>query len=200
MPFRRKRRADTIGGYLSRQGSVRVASPLLAVTYSTLRADAVADFVATHYGLPGPIECRLLRRGFNDTFEVRAGDGSKDTQRLILRLSGRRARGESDVASETAFIAHLDREGVPVAAALPARDGSLFAMALAPEGRRPAVLFRYAEGRAPQAGSAADARTHGVTLAQIHDAAERFVAAGSERYRLDLDHLLHRPRSFVWRH
>jgi len=176
-----------------------VASPLLAVTYSTPRADAVADFVATHYGLPGPIECSLLRRGFNDTFEVRAGDGSKDTQRLILRLSGRRARGESDVASETAFIAHLDREGVPVAAAVPARDGSLFAMALAPEGRRPAVLFRFAEGRAPQAGSAADARAHGVTLARIHDAAETFVTPGSEGYRLDLGHLLHRPLSAVLR-
>jgi Ser/Thr protein kinase RdoA (MazF antagonist) len=199
MPFLRKHRADTIGGYLLRQGSVRVASPFLAVTYSTPCAEAVADFIAIHYGLPGPIECRLLRRGFNDTFEVRAGDGSKDTQRLILRLSGRRARGESDVASETAFIAHLDREGVPVAAAVPARDGSLFAMALAPEGRRPAVLFRYAQGRAPQDGSAADARAHGMTLARIHDAAERFVATGSERYRLDLDHLLHRPMSAVLR-
>jgi Ser/Thr protein kinase RdoA (MazF antagonist) len=36
----------------------------------------------------------------------------------------------------------------------------------------------------PQAGSPADARAHGVTLARIHDAAESFVAAGPERYRL----------------
>jgi Ser/Thr protein kinase RdoA (MazF antagonist) len=170
-----------------------VVFPSLAVIYSTPRADVVADFVATHYGLPGLIECTLLRRGFNDTFEVRAKDG----QRLVLRLSGRRARGESDVASETAFLAHLDREGVPVAAALPARDGTLFAMAFSPEGRRPAVLFRYAEGRTPQLNSAADARAHGVTLAQIHNAAERFAASGRERYRLDLDHLLHRPMAAV---
>jgi Ser/Thr protein kinase RdoA (MazF antagonist) len=170
-----------------------VAFPSLAVTYSTPRADAVADFVAAHYGLPGPIECRLLRRGFNDTFEVRAENG----QRLILRLSGRRARGESDVASETAFIAYLDKEGVPVAAPVPARDGTLFAIAVLPEGRRPAVLFKYAEGRAPQANLAADARAHGVTLAQIHKAADWFVASGCDRYRLDLDHLLHRPMSAV---
>jgi Ser/Thr protein kinase RdoA (MazF antagonist) len=196
MPFLRKHDADTIGECLSRQGSVGVAFPSLAVTYSTPRADAVADFVVTHYGVPGPIECKLLRRGFNDTFEVKTSDG----RRLILRLSGRRARGESDVASETAFIAHLDREGIPVAAPVPARDGSRFAMVLAPEGRRPAVLFRFAEGRAPQAGSASDSHAHGVALAQIHDAAERFVVAGSERYRLDLDHLLHRPMSAVLRH
>ncbi len=167
--------------------------PSLEVIYSTPRADVMADFVATHYDLPAPIECTLLRRGFNDTFEVRAEDG----RRLILRLSGRRARGELDVASETAFIAHLDKEGVPVAAPVAARDGTLFTMAILPEGRRPAVLFKYAEGRAPQPNSAADARAHGVTLAQIHNAAEGLVASGGERYRLDLGHLLHRPMSAV---
>jgi Ser/Thr protein kinase RdoA (MazF antagonist) len=167
----------------------------LAVTYSTPRADAVADFVAAHYALAGPIECKLLRRGFNDTFEVRAGDG----QRLILRVSGRRARGDSDVASETAFIAHLDGQGVPVAAAVPAQDGELFTTAALPEGNRGVVLFRYAEGRTPQTNAAADARAHGVTLAQIHNAAEGYVAPGPERYRLDLDHLLRRPMSAVLR-
>jgi Ser/Thr protein kinase RdoA (MazF antagonist) len=193
MHFLRCRYPNIIVGHHWRQGAVSVVFPSLAVIYSTPRADVVADFVATHYDLPGPIECTLLRRGFNDTFEVRAKDG----RRLILRLSGRRARGESDVASETAFLAHLDREGVPVAAAVPARDGTLFTMVFLPEGRRPAVLFRYAEGRPPQPNSGADARAHGVTLARIHDAAEAFAASSCERYRLDLDHLLHRPMSAV---
>jgi Ser/Thr protein kinase RdoA (MazF antagonist) len=185
--------ADIIGG----KARVRVAFPSLAISYSTPRADAVADFVATHYGLPGPIECKLLRRGFNDTFEVRAKDAPKDAQRLILRLSGRRARGEADVASETAFISHLDKEGVPVAAPVPARDGILFTTALVPEGRRPAVLFKYADGRAPETNFPEDARANGVTLARIHDAAEGFIAGDPERYRLDLDHLLHRPMAAV---
>jgi Ser/Thr protein kinase RdoA (MazF antagonist) len=180
-------------GHYWRQGAIRVAFPSIAVIYATPRADAVAEFVAAHYDLPGPIACTLLRRGFNDTFEMRAGDG----RRLILRLSGRRARGESDVASETAFLAHLEKEGVPVAAAVPTRYGPLFATALLPEGERPAVLFNYAEGRAPQPNSAADARAHGVTLARIRNAAEGFVAGDGERYRLDLDHLLHRPMARV---
>ena len=171
-----------------------MALPSLQVLYSTLRAEAVADFVLAHYDLPGSITCKLLRRGFNDTFEVRIEDGA----RFIFRLSARRARGEADVASETAFLAYLDREGVPVAAAIPLRDGSLFTSALLPEGQRPAVLFRYAEGRASQAGSsAADARANGVTLARIHDAAGGFAAFDKGRYRLDLDHLLHRPLSAI---
>jgi Ser/Thr protein kinase RdoA (MazF antagonist) len=171
-----------------------VALPSLPVLYSTPLADAVADFVSTHYDLPGPFECKLLLRGWNDSFEVRTKDG----ERFIFRISKRRARGDADVASETAFLAYLDGEGIPVAAAVPMRDGSLFTSAVLPEGRRPAVLFRYAEGRPSQAGSsAADARANGVTLARIHDVAGGFAAGDNGRYRLDRDHLLHRPLSSV---
>src|SRR5690349_5573567 len=121
----------------------------MAVLYSTPRAEAVADFIAANYDLSGPLACRLLARGWNDMFEVRAGDG----ERFVFRISKRRARGEADVASETVLLAYLDGEGVPVAAAAPSRDGALFTSVLVPEGRRPAVLFRFANGRASQAGS-----------------------------------------------
>jgi Ser/Thr protein kinase RdoA (MazF antagonist) len=171
-----------------------VALPSLSVLYSTPLAEAVANFVSTHYDLPGSIECRLLYRGWNDVFDVRTKDG----KRFVFRISKRRARGEADVASETAFLAYLDSAGIPVAAAVPARDGSLFTSVFLPEGQRPAVLFRYAEGRPSQAGrSAADARANGVTLARIHHAADGFAAADKGRYRLDSDHLLHRPLSHI---
>jgi Ser/Thr protein kinase RdoA (MazF antagonist) len=78
-----------------------------------------------------------------DSFEVRIKGG----ERFIFRLSKRRLRGDADVRTETAFLAYLDRTGIPVAAAIPMRDGSLFASCRFPEGERPAVLFRYAEGR-----------------------------------------------------
>ena len=171
-----------------------MAYPSLPVVYSTPRADAVANFVSTHYDLPGPIECKLLHRGFNDTFEVRAKGG----ERFIFRISTRRGRGDADVASETAFLAYLDGMSIPVAAAVALRDGSLFTSAFFPEGRRPAALFRHAEGRPSRArASAADARANGVTLARIHDAAKGFTAGDNGRYRLDCDHLLHRPLSFI---
>ena len=96
-------------------GAIKVAYPSFPVVYSTPRADAVADFVSTHYDLPGPIECKLLNRGWNDSFEIRTGDA----ERFIFRISELRARGEADVASETAFLAYLDGKGIPVAAAVP---------------------------------------------------------------------------------
>ena len=171
-----------------------MAYPSFPVVYSTPLAEAVAEFVSTHYDLPGPIECRLLNRGFNDTFEVRTRGG----ERFIFRISTRRARGDADVASETAFLADLDGAGIPVAAAIPMRDGSLFTSGVFPEGQRPAVLFRHAEGRPSRArSSAADARANGVTLARIHDAAGGFAPRDKGRYRLDSGHLLHRPLSFI---
>ena len=164
----------------------------LPVVYSTPLAEAIGGFVSANYDLPGSITCKLLYRGLNDIFEVR----TKGAERFVFRISKRRARGEVDVASETRFLSYLDGKGIPVAAAVPTRDGSLFTSACFPEGQRPAVLFRYAEGRPSRRSSAADARANGVTLARIHDAADGF-AAGEGRYRLDGDHLLHRPLSFI---
>jgi Ser/Thr protein kinase RdoA (MazF antagonist) len=156
--------------------------------YATSRAETVAQFVANRYELALPLDCRMLNRGFNDTYLVVAATG----ERTIFRLSHHRARGAADVATETDFLVHLDRSGVPVAIPVPTRDGALFVRGQAPEGVREGVLFRDLGGRAPDAASTADARANGVTLAMLHDAAESY-AAVAPRYRLDLDHLLRRP-------
>jgi len=50
------------------------------------------------------------------------------------------ARGDADVALETAFLAYLDSKGIPVAAAVQTRGGSLFTSIVLPEGERPAVF------------------------------------------------------------
>jgi Ser/Thr protein kinase RdoA (MazF antagonist) len=165
-----------------------VQNGLLQTAYSTATADAVAGFIATNYDVPLPLDCILLQRGFNDSFAIRASDGA----RYVLRMSGRRRRGEADVAAETGFLAFLESAGVPVATAVATRAGALFGEAVMPEGFRPVVLFRHAGGRPPNLDAAEDARAQGVTLARLHDAAEDFPGRETGRYRLDLDHLLHR--------
>jgi hypothetical protein len=104
-----------------------------------------------------------LYRGWNDRFEVRIKGGS----RFIFRLSKRRLRDDADVRTETGFLAHFgpDRH----------TGGCRYSFL---EGERPAVLFRYAEGRPSQARtSLTDARANGVTLARIHEVAGGFAAA-----------------------
>jgi Ser/Thr protein kinase RdoA (MazF antagonist) len=163
------------------------------VIYSTPSPAAVIEHVASRYGLPGPLGgCTLLKRGFNDCFELRDADG----QRFVLRVSGFRLRGKADVAAETAFIAHLDRAGVPVAAPVPTRSGALFTRMSLPEASRPAVLFWFAEGRVPS-NEVGDARLQGATLARIHEAAAVYAGRDKGLYHNDLDNLLHAPLNAV---
>jgi Ser/Thr protein kinase RdoA (MazF antagonist) len=156
--------------------------------YSTSRAEAIARFVGEHYPLAAPLACRMLNRGFNDIYIIVAATG----ERYVFRLSHQRARGAADVRTETDFMAHLARSGVPVATPVATRDGALFVRGRSPEGVREGVLFRELSGRAPELTSSADARANGVTLARLHDAAETHRAV-EPLYRLDLDHLLRRP-------
>ncbi|PDS77643.1 phosphotransferase [Rhizobium sp. L43] len=156
--------------------------------YSTPRVEAVEQFINHHYPLAGPLSCRLLQRGLNDVYIV-VGSNS---ERYVFRLSHRRARGPADVKTETAFLTHLSQSGVPVAAPIPTRDGSLFVRGSAPEGGREGVLFQAIDGRQPSTTDAGDARANGKTLALLHNAAETFSPDGA-LYRLDLEHLLHRP-------
>ncbi|MBR0751707.1 phosphotransferase [Bradyrhizobium jicamae] len=160
--------------------------------YSTTRMESVAQFVTAHYPLPLPLDCRMVNRGFNDTYALTATDGT----RYMFRLSHHRARGPADVRTETEFITHLARSGVPVASPVPTRDGALFARGRAAEGMREGVLFGALDGRMPELNSAADARANGITLAKMHNAAETFVLT-APLYRLDLDHLLHRPMARI---
>jgi Ser/Thr protein kinase RdoA (MazF antagonist) len=72
----------------------------------------------------------------------------------------------------------------------------LFLQGNAPEGARDGVLFPEIEGRAPVASDTGDAWANGKTLALVHKAAETYPADGA-LYRLDLEHLLHRPLSRI---
>ena len=110
--------------------------------YTTARAEAVAHFVAEHYALPPPLDCRLLNRGFNDLYLIVAAD----SERYVFRLSQLRARGPADVRTETDFLEHLARSGVPVATPVATRGGALFVRGRSPEGVREGVCFARSRG------------------------------------------------------
>lgn len=170
------------------QGEVTdIRHNILPVSYATASAKAIVAFATAHYDLGDSPSCTMLNRGFNDIYVLRTSTGEP----FVMRLSGHRARGSADVAAETEFLAYLDAAGVSVAAAIPTLGGPLFTSALLPDGPRAAVLFRHAEGRRPELDAPEDAYAQGITLAQLHQAADRYPARETGRYKLDLDHLLH---------
>ena len=156
--------------------------------YSTSRIEALERFIEKHYELASPVSCELLQRGLNDVYMARVTSG----ERYIFRLSHHRARGPADVKSETAFLTHLCKSEVPVAAPIATRHGTLFLHGHAPEGARAGVLFQAISGRESLAADLGDANANGRTLALLHNAAESHTPDGT-LYQLDLEHLLHRP-------
>src|ERR1700754_2603577 len=106
--------------------------------YTTCRSQAIAAFVTEHYALRLPLSCRMLNRGFNDIYLV----VTATNERYVFRLSHHRARGVAAVRTETDFMAHLARSGVPIAEPVQTCDGALFVRGRSPEGVREGVLFR----------------------------------------------------------
>jgi len=145
----------------------------IPIIHSILDAAPLAERVAQHYDLPGPVHVELLTRGMNDVYEVR--DGNDRT--YALRVWRSAFRDEAEVNYETAFLAFLDGEGIPVATALPSRSGARYVPVRAPEGPRFFSVFRWAEG-APYAKNpnVATARRLGELFGQLHRVVPRFRA------------------------
>ncbi|UXN57850.1 hypothetical protein [Phyllobacterium zundukense] len=82
------------------------------IQYSTPHVETIKALLQDRYDLSAPLDVTFLRRGFNDSFEVRSGK----EKLAVLRLSGSRARGQEHVETETRLLAFLEGAGVPVAA------------------------------------------------------------------------------------
>jgi Ser/Thr protein kinase RdoA (MazF antagonist) len=161
-------------------------APPFPVTYSTLSAEALADWLEAHYELGAVTACRLLHRGLNDSFLVEAARG-----RHVLRVYRAGWRTADEIAYEVAALEHLGRKGVAVALPVRRRRGDVVDWLPAPEGSRAAVLFTHAPGRELD-GSIEESRRYGCAVASIHAATDDF-ETGHRRFALDLDHLLAEP-------
>ncbi|MFO1303898.1 MAG: phosphotransferase [Burkholderiales bacterium] len=177
------------------------------MTYSTLSAPALAQYLAAHYALNEVVELNFINRGLNDTYLVTAGDGEKH----IFRVYRSHWRSRTDIAYEIDALAHLHDKGVAVSQALRRRDGDRLCTFEAPEGVRCAVLFSFAPGRMPayDKDGEAMAALYGRSVAKIHNATDSF-STSHQRFPLDLEHLIgvplrhvepvmaHRPADWVY--
>jgi Ser/Thr protein kinase RdoA (MazF antagonist) len=149
------------------------------VTYSILSAHALAAEVAQAYDVGPPIACHLLRRGMSDSYCL-----ATRTKRLMLRVY-RASHSPSAVAFELDLLSHLAAAGVPVSAALPAKNGLLALPLAAPEGVRQLALFPYPARQPFDSTDPGHWRSAGQLLASVHDVADGLISA-NPRTRLDL--------------
>jgi Ser/Thr protein kinase RdoA (MazF antagonist) len=158
------------------------------VDSSVLSAAALAELLVPAYDLPGPVRCRLVNRGDNDTYLVAAAG-----QRFALRAYNHERSDRAEVEAELELLEALACRDVPVARPVRRRDGCLAQAVDAPAGTRFVALFAFAEGQPPgRAITAEQGHAYGRAVARMHaamDALPRRIA----RPRNDLARLLDEP-------
>jgi Ser/Thr protein kinase RdoA (MazF antagonist) len=140
------------------------------VLQSVLDAGALANEAMRRYNLSAPVRCRLISRGMNDIYELRAG-----AQRYALKVARAGKSSGPEFGFEQAYAMHLARAGFAVSTPVPLTDGAPFFTLDAPEGPRHVVLMRWLDG-APcsKAMTLNDAHRLGAHLARIHEASLGF--------------------------
>jgi Ser/Thr protein kinase RdoA (MazF antagonist) len=150
--------------------------------------------LTAEYDLSTPVTCTLLRRGFNDHYEVRAGQ-----DRYILRLyfQGKYyIQSDSDFRFELDLLDFLHANGIPISHALRRKNGDLLGTLETPGGARHFALFTFAEGETDKSLNPALAHTLGQTLARLHSTSDRFQTT-HRRYHLNLRYLLDEPMRLI---
>jgi Ser/Thr protein kinase RdoA (MazF antagonist) len=170
------------------------SDPQAHVANAQVEPSALVELLASDYDLAAPLACEFLRRGFNDHYAVTAGD-----ERYVLRvyLNGKYyISSERDFQFELDLLAFLRGRDLPVAYALPRRDGSLMGAIDVPGGQRHVALFSFAEGQEAERISPQQGAKLGETVAAFHHAANDHQSS-HPRYHLNLEYLLERPMALI---
>lgn len=138
------------------------------------------------------MSCQLIRRGFNDTYLVNAGQSS-----YIFRVYLNHKYYISSIDNyrfELELLMHLKGDDLPVACPIYANSGDLLCQFNTAQGARSSALFSYAPGEEVSKESFSEdiARKLGMTMAQLHLSANRF-SSGLTRYHLNFTYLIDKP-------
>jgi Ser/Thr protein kinase RdoA (MazF antagonist) len=141
------------------------------ITKSYLDTAALAGRIEDEYDL-ADVRCRLISATLRDVHLV-----TTSRRRFIFYVYRHGYRTHEQIAAEWHFIAHLASRGVPVAPAVPTRNGRLLLSFDAPEGTRYGVLTTFVDGQhLRQRPSVPAVRTYGRHIATIHAVADAMSA------------------------
>lgn len=157
----------------------------ITAVHTVFHKDELFDVIALLYNIGTPLKSRFVSNGLNDTYAVDTSTG-----KFILRIYKLQWRSESEIRFELDLLAYLKGYGLPVSYPIPRRDGEWITELSAPEGKRFAVLFSYAEGEGRVDPGTSQA--YGRAVAHLHTAMDHYVPR-HKRFDLDARHLLDEP-------
>ncbi|MDB5084231.1 MAG: hypothetical protein JWN30_1117 [Bacilli bacterium] len=157
----------------------------LPVDHSVISSRALLSVINQNYDLGEGIDCRFLTSGLNDTYFMKTSAG-----KFIVRIYKVDWRTLADIRFEIDLLIHLRDNQIPVSAPIAKKDGDFVIEIDAPEGKRYAVLFTFAEGDLSHTEE--HCVLYGTEAAKMHHAMDTFESPHS-RFTINLDHLLDYP-------
>ena len=143
----------------------------LAISHSTIDADALGGEIARVWELKGSLRCELLSRGVNDYYIVQ-----HEGTRYAARLLRHNFRSPERTRYEAALVRFFKERGFAVCAPIPAPDGDVLHEVLAPEGPRVLSLVPWLRGPAVSRDPRPELSERlGAMVAQMHMAGPDFV-------------------------
>lgn len=154
------------------------------VLCSTFSSTGLRKLCYPHYDLDPSTRCTLYRRYLNDIYILAAGD-----RQYGLKVYQPEWRTPASILSELQAIRHLAAKGIDVVLPIARKDGKWITELPAPEGRRCAVLFHWADGEVGKWSQPSHAAALGRLTARLHAAADD-IASTEARPQMTIDHLI----------
>ncbi len=133
------------------------------VEYSSLSTAALLDLVKANYTISSIASISFIKRGFNDTYLVTAGEN-----KWVLRVYKHNWRKREDIEAEVTLLLYLKENNVSVSVPIISTQNTTIHAVEAPEGIRYCVLFSYAAGDRVKKLSVEQARLLGIETARMH--------------------------------
>lgn len=136
---------------------------IFPVISSTLSPTDIATFVREKYSLTANTSCRLLKAGINHTYRI-----DNENEIFIFRVYSYNWRTKEEITEELNLLQLLKQNDISVSYPIADNSKNFIQSIDAPEGKRFAVLFSYAQGHKIQIYSKEAHFEIGKLMAQIH--------------------------------
>ena len=137
------------------------------VATSTLSEKGLNTFIKEKYGLNNNYTCSLFRTGINHTYFI-----SDNTTKYVLRVYCVDWRTKLEIEEELNLLRLLKKNGLSISYPISDKNGNAIQPINAPEGKRYAVLFSFAEGKKIRFISEDNCVAIGSIMASIHAVTE----------------------------
>lgn len=159
----------------------------IGVEKSFLCCDELAQSIEDCFGLPD-VHCQLITASMRDVYIIMSHE-----HRYVLYVYRCNQRTPDEVEAEWKFVEILHKNAIPVAPAIPTKNGELLITFDAPEGARFGVLSHYVEGEHLRHRPSSNAvRSYGRLIAQVHTVADE-ISSELIRPVIDNEILINKP-------